>query len=225
MIPKNFDYKYFILKFNVNNLLFLAFICCLLFRCNSGTTTESNTTADDSDNIKAIREISNRKAIEGDSLRKAHIRLNQIGASQIDGYVVSSGGDSISIQEWKGRLTVLYFWATWCSPCLEKIPVLYEKMKKYGNEVNFLLLSIDEDFSDWKRYITEKNWIENSYWIGAESLKNPILAYTYYEFEDNPIIGLPRCILINKEGLIAYNTIPMIEIERIDSLIVEKKKY
>ena len=36
------------------------------------------------------------------------------------------------LSEWDGKLVLLNFWATWCTPCLKEIPLLVEAQRRYG---------------------------------------------------------------------------------------------
>jgi thiol-disulfide isomerase/thioredoxin len=38
------------------------------------------------------------------------------------------------LDQWKGQILVVNFWATWCVPCREEIPALMKIQKKYGNK-------------------------------------------------------------------------------------------
>lgn len=40
-------------------------------------------------------------------------------------------GDRHSLEEWRGKVIVLNFWATWCSPCLYEIPDFVAYQEKY----------------------------------------------------------------------------------------------
>ena len=41
-------------------------------------------------------------------------------------------GQSHRLSEWDGKLVLLNFWATWCTPCLKEIPLLVEAQRRHG---------------------------------------------------------------------------------------------
>jgi thiol-disulfide isomerase/thioredoxin len=41
-------------------------------------------------------------------------------------------GQAHRLSEWNGKLLLLNFWATWCTPCLKEIPLLVETQREHG---------------------------------------------------------------------------------------------
>lgn len=55
-------------------------------------------------------------------------------------------GHIISMEEFKGKVIFLNFWATWCPPCVAEMPSINKLHESMGNEVAFVMLSMDKDF-------------------------------------------------------------------------------
>jgi thiol-disulfide isomerase/thioredoxin len=54
-------------------------------------------------------------------------------------------GKQRTISEWKDKLRVINFWATWCPPCREELPVFVELQKHYADKnVQVLGIAIDD---------------------------------------------------------------------------------
>ena len=52
---------------------------------------------------------------------------------------------SVSNADWAGKVVLVNFWATWCPPCREEIPELIELKKQYGDRLQIIGISEDED--------------------------------------------------------------------------------
>ena len=54
-------------------------------------------------------------------------------------------GETRSVEQYKGEILILNFWATWCKPCLEEMPLLVSIQKRYaGRGVQVVAVSADE---------------------------------------------------------------------------------
>jgi thiol-disulfide isomerase/thioredoxin len=64
--------------------------------------------------------------------------------------------EHITLEDLRGRVVLVDFWATWCPPCLAATPGLQRLAKKYAGEPFTLLgISLDRSQEPWKRYIEE----------------------------------------------------------------------
>jgi len=53
-------------------------------------------------------------------------------------------GKRFNSNQFKGKTTIINFWATWCAPCIEEMPGLIEFYKEFGEKLNFLSINVDE---------------------------------------------------------------------------------
>lgn len=101
-------------------------------------------------------------------------------------------GKVIDLGKYRGKVVLLYFWATWCSPCVASTPGLkkfYEELSNYDDFV-MISLSLDEDESSLRRYI-ERNGIT---WPQVRlGLHSQVAA-------DYGVSGVPAYILIGPDG-------------------------
>lgn len=53
-------------------------------------------------------------------------------------------GDTVSVSDYKGKGLLINFWATWCGPCREEMPLMNEYYQKYDDEFEILAVNIAE---------------------------------------------------------------------------------
>src|SRR5262249_50813004 len=57
-------------------------------------------------------------------------------------------GKALSLDAWRGKVTLINFWASWCGPCRAEIPVLIALQRKYAGKLQVVGLSVDDAPAD-----------------------------------------------------------------------------
>jgi thiol-disulfide isomerase/thioredoxin len=129
--------------------------------------------------------------------------------------ITDINGKEIKQQNYLGKVVYLVFWATWCSPCQTHMTYSQSLLQKYeGKDIAFLYVSIDEDAAAWKQYVAD-NKLKGNHVNDAVIL--PINCR---------IQGLPNFLIVDKNGIIAFNSLiqsKVTEDEILDFLLKDKK--
>jgi thiol-disulfide isomerase/thioredoxin len=102
-------------------------------------------------------------------------------------------GERQAILQWKGKVLVVNFWATWCPPCLKEIPEfirLQEKMRDRG--VQFVGIAID-DQQKVAKFAADLG-------INYPVLMAEVEGITLARQAGNRLGGLPFTVIIDRQG-------------------------
>jgi thiol-disulfide isomerase/thioredoxin len=107
------------------------------------------------------------------------------------------------LSNYKGKVVLVDFWASWCAPCRKEMPLLKDLKSKFSeNELKVIEISIDKDFSAWVR-ASKLEKISNekdSYIIGNWEKSS---LYKNYDIKT-----IPRYLLFGKDGKIINENAP-----------------
>ena len=118
----------------------------------------------------------------------------------------------------KGKFTYIDVWATWCGPCKKEIPHMAKLVERFkGNDkVQFISISCDENVDAWKKMIEADKPAWAQYNIHGK---------TNQQFSaDWGITGIPRFIMIDKDGNIFSADASRPSEEKTAQTIVEQTK-
>ena len=128
--------------------------------------------------------------------------------------VLSSDGRYVRLSDFRGRGVVVNLWATWCPPCRKELPSFEHMYKKYGGDVEFMMV----DLTDGQRETAEgaKSFIEqNGYSFPVYFDTGVQAAYLYATG------GIPVTLFIDSEGRLVHRHSGMMS-EAILELYIEK---
>ena len=107
-------------------------------------------------------------------------------------------GEAVKLSDFRGKPTILNFWASWCGPCKMEMPDLEEAYLAYGSEVNFLIVNLTDGTSETVEsahgYIESQGYTFPVYYDTGMSG-----AFAY------GVSGIPVTYFLDAEGcLVAY---------------------
>lgn len=114
-------------------------------------------------------------------------------APEMPAFVLSDlDGNEIRSDDYRGKVLLVNFWATWCGPCISEIPDLNEIYKKYKDQ-GFELLAVAAQSGNPEtiKKFAERMKIEYPIVVGTDAV---LLKYQVYAF--------PTDFIIDREGRI-----------------------
>ena len=127
----------------------------------------------------------------------------QLGQPAPDFTLHDPDGQSVSLSQFKGKVVLLDFWASWCSPCIADLETL-RKIKKQvaAQPVVFLNISLDSNEAAWKQAIAKHE-------IKGVHVRSEQVAQAYN------VSGIPRYYLVDPQGLIVENDLRVFDIDEV----------
>jgi len=126
---------------------------------------------------------------------------------------------SVTLADYKGKVVLVNFWATWCDPCREEIPWLIEMQDRYGPKgFTVLGIAMDEEgkpvvapFVAKERYDVQGQKLPMNYpiVIGNEGVAEKF----------GGLLGYPTSVLISKDGKQLKKITGIINEEEISKLV------
>jgi len=106
--------------------------------------------------------------------------------------LTSTEGKAIKLSDYRGKVVIVDFWATWCPPCRKGIPELIELQNEFKNNLVIIGISLDQN--------TESDVVP---FIKKYGINDPVVFGTNQVMMDyGAINAIPTSFVINKDGKI-----------------------
>ena len=146
---------------------------------------------------------------------KSNTQPNEIAASVGAAYTAKFPdlqGNSQTLGQWDRKLLVLNFWATWCGPCKEEIPILAKLQAKFGDH-GLQIVGIAADSA-----INVANFSQNTA-INYPLLIDEAGALQFSKRLGNRLGLLPHTVMFSPGGDIIYTKLGAISEVELDRII------
>jgi peroxiredoxin len=106
----------------------------------------------------------------------------------------SRSGDTVSLAQLKGKVVMLNFWASWCGPCRQEMPLLEQMHKRYSS-LGFTLVGVNVD----------ANSRDAEEWLSKTPVSFPVL----FDRESKvsklyDVSAMPSTVFIDRQGNVRY---------------------
>jgi cytochrome c biogenesis protein CcmG/thiol:disulfide interchange protein DsbE len=124
-------------------------------------------------------------------------------------------GKELSLAQYKGKVVLINFWATWCGPCLVEIPWLIEMQQKYAAK-GFTVLGVAMD-EEGASVVTP--WVQKERFDvnGSKSQMNYPIVIGNDAAADKfgGLLGYPTSILVTRDGKVVKRVTGLISYDEI----------
>lgn len=123
-------------------------------------------------------------------------------------------GRAFNFEQYKNKVVVVNFWATWCPPCVAEMPSLVELHREYGEKVQFIFLAKDKK-ERVRSYLKEKQYAIPVFFsddLPPNEFQGKSLPTTY-------IVDAKGTIMVKEIGAVDWSCKQVIDL--LDALISE----
>ena len=121
-----------------------------------------------------------------------HERVVVAGDTAPDFTITADNGQTVSLPDFKGKLLVLNFWASWCPPCVQETPSLSQFAATYAPKgVVVLGISVDKDEKAYKNFLQKFK-------------PNFLTAREFKIHEEYGTFMYPETYIINSKGKVLH---------------------
>lgn len=123
----------------------------------------------------------------------------------------SWSGGKTHLSDYRGKIVVLDFWASWCPPCNQAMPHLQEVLSQYKKDIVLLALNV------WDTSSAASTWI-NSHSYDFTFARDPVVDGAGSISDTYHVWGIPTTYVIDPSGKIAASEVVMSEDDLVSAI-------
>ena len=152
--------------------------------------------------VRIVEEFPNSPA--GRKAAGAQVRLDSVGKT-ITLRGQSPQGSPIDLANYRGKVVLIQYWATWCGPAKADMATLKEMWNKYGRSLAIIGVSLDNNVKDLNAYLAENPlpWPQIFEEGGLDSRPANALG----------ILTVPTMILVDQQGKVVSRAVSIVDLE------------
>jgi peroxiredoxin len=143
---------------------------------------------------KQFKRILTTICLTGALLISAGSQAAAVGGSAPDFTLKSNSGKNIKLNEYRGDVVMINFWASWCGPCRQEMPALEQLYSKY-KDLGFVILGVNID-EDSSKAVSMLSKIPVSFPVLFDSSKKVSDMYG--------VSAMPTTYLLDRDGNLRY---------------------
>ncbi|MBM4393687.1 MAG: TlpA family protein disulfide reductase [Deltaproteobacteria bacterium] len=122
--------------------------------------------------------------------------MDEVGHTASDFTVDLREGGRFTLSEQKGKIVIISFWASWCTPCKKELPAL-SKLSEERKDLRFIAVNVDRERADAEKFLAAlSSPVAPTLPIGFD---NDAMALGGYS-----VTSMPTIFVIGKDGVTKY---------------------
>lgn len=168
---------------NVKYLSLLALIVLMAFSgCDNSTAQQKKKKISNSENVKPKN-------------------INDLIAPDFS--LADLDGNTVTLEQMRGRVVLLNFWGTWCGPCRKEIPDFINLMKKYNQDgLEIIGVTLTSGPPENIKAFADKWGINYKLLTDIKGNETQTVTALYGQATGKRITGIPTTFIIDREGII-----------------------
>ena len=123
-----------------------------------------------------------------------------------------AGGKEQRIDQWRGKVLVVNFWATWCAPCRDEMPEFIKAQTEFGGKgVQFVGIAVDQ--------ADKVAQFEQEIGLNYPSLVGGFGAMELSRVLGNKVMALPFTVVLDRKGDIVLTQLGVLKPDKLEAIV------